>query len=156
MRDLMRRLRLTVNETKTRVCSAEDTFDYLGYTIGRMYAPQTGNPYLGVKPSATKIQGLCREIRALTERRWLWLSEAEQIARLNRCVGGWANYFCLGTVTKAYRRVAAHLRHRVRQWLVRKHHAQGSKPRYSDTYLHDTLGLLRLQRRPNRVSWTNA
>ncbi len=157
MRALMTRLRLTVNEQKTRVCAAGETFHFLGYTIGRLYAPQTGNPYLGVKPSAKKIQGLCREIHALTERRWLWLSEAEQIARLNRCVGGWANYFCLGTVTKAYRQVAAYLSHRVRQWLVRKHKEQGSKrSRYSDTYLHETLGLLRLRRRPNRVSWANA
>jgi RNA-directed DNA polymerase len=157
MRDLMTRLRLTVNETKTRVCSAEEPFAFLGYTIGRLYAPQTGKPYVGVKPSATKIQGLCREIRALTDRRWLWLSEAEQIARLNRCVDGWANYFCLGTITKAYRQVTAHLCHRVRQWLVRKRQEQGSKcSRYSDTYLHETLGLLRLRRRPNRYLWANA
>jgi RNA-directed DNA polymerase len=157
MREMMTRLRLTVNEQKTRVCPAGDTFDFLGYTIGRMYAPRTGNPYTGVKPSAKKIQGLCREIRALTERRWLWLTETEQIARLNRCVDGWANYFCLGTITKAYRQVVAYLGHRVRQWLVRKHRGQGSKrSRYSDTYLHQTLGLLRLRRRPNRVAWANA
>jgi hypothetical protein len=102
MREMMTRLRLTVNEQKTRVCPAGDTFDFLGYTIGRLYAPQTENPHFGVKPSAKKIQGLCREIRALTERQWLWLSEGSLIARLNQCVGGWANYFCLGTTTKVY------------------------------------------------------
>jgi len=79
------------------------------------------------------------------------------IARLNRCVAGWANDFCLGTITKAYRQVAAYLSHRVRQWLVRKRKEQGSKrARYSDQYLHDTLGLLRLRRRPNRYSWASA
>ena len=157
MRAMMQRLRLTVNETKTRVCSVDEPFRFLGYTIGQMYAPRTGCSYLGVKPSATKIQGLCREIRALTERRWLWLSEGELVARLNRCVGGWANYFCLGTITKAYRQVTAYLQHRVRQWLVRKHQEQGSKrSRYSYQYLHETLGLLRLQRRANRVLWARA
>ncbi len=157
MRDMMQRLRLTVNEAKTRVCTVDESFNFLGYTIGRFYGPQAGNPYIGVKPSAPKIQGLCREIRAHTERRWLWLPEAELVARLNRCVGGWANYFCLGTTAKAYRQVSAYLSHRVRQWLVRKHKLQGSKrARYSHQYLHDTLGLLRLQRRPNRVLWANA
>lgn len=157
MRTMMARLRLTVNEQKTRVCSADETFDFLGYTIGRMYAPQTGHPYIGVKPSAKKIQGLCRKIRAHTERRWLWLSSEELIVRLNRCVGGWANYFCLGTITKAYRQVAAYLSHRVRQWLVRKHKEQGSKrSRYCDQYLHETLGLLRLRRQPNRLLWAKA
>jgi group II intron reverse transcriptase/maturase len=157
MKAMMARLRLTVNEAKTRVCPADEPFHFLGYTIGRFRGVQAGNSYIGVKPSAKKVQGLCREIRAHTERRWLWLPEAELVARLNRCVGGWANYFCLGTTAKAYRQVAAYLSHRVRQWLVRKHKEQGSKrSRYSHHYLHDTLGLLRLRRRPNRVSWAHA
>jgi group II intron reverse transcriptase/maturase len=48
MRDMMAQLRLTVNETKTRCCQGPDeAFDFLGYTIGRCYAPQTGWAYLG-------------------------------------------------------------------------------------------------------------
>jgi group II intron reverse transcriptase/maturase len=157
MRDMMRRLRLTVNETKTRVCTVDESFNFLGYTIGRLYAPRTGKPYIGVKPSAKKIQGLCREIRAQTERCWLWLSPEELVVKLNRSVGGWANYFCLGTVTKAYRHVTAYMHHRVRQWLVRKYKLQGTKAsRFSYQYLHETLRLLRLQRRPNTFPWANA
>src|SRR5437764_2646797 len=39
MRSLMERLKLTVNETKTRLCRLpEDTFDFLGYTIGRCWS----------------------------------------------------------------------------------------------------------------------
>jgi hypothetical protein len=34
--------------------------------------------------------------------KWAWLSEREQVARLNRKLEGWANYFCLGQVHKAY------------------------------------------------------
>ena len=40
MRDMMTKLRLTVNESKTRLCRLpEETFDFLGYTIGRCYSP---------------------------------------------------------------------------------------------------------------------
>ena len=36
MRDMMSKLKLTVNETKTRVCSLpEEKFDFLGYTFGQ-------------------------------------------------------------------------------------------------------------------------
>jgi hypothetical protein len=43
MREMMSRLRLTVNETKTRLCRLpEETFDFLGYTIGRCWSPKTG------------------------------------------------------------------------------------------------------------------
>lgn len=43
MRGMMSKLRLTVNETKTRLCRVpEGTFDFLGYTIGQCWSPRTG------------------------------------------------------------------------------------------------------------------
>ena len=36
MRGMMSKLKLTVNEEKTRICKVpEETFDFLGYTFGR-------------------------------------------------------------------------------------------------------------------------
>jgi group II intron reverse transcriptase/maturase len=150
MRDLMARLKLTVNEAKTRLCRGPDEpFNFLGYTIGRCYWAKTGWAYIGVKPSDKKIQGLFREIHEQTDRRWLWLEPEQVVGRLNRLLRGWANYFCLGTVAAAYRKVTAHACHRLRQWLVRKYKVQESRwSRFADGYLHETLGLIRLQRRP--------
>src|SRR5712692_10540192 len=43
MRAMMRTLKLTVNETKTRLCRVPDeSFRFLGYTLGRCYSPTTG------------------------------------------------------------------------------------------------------------------
>src|SRR5208337_1986499 len=43
MRALMSKLKLTVNEEKTRICRVpEGEFDFLGYTFGRMYSARTG------------------------------------------------------------------------------------------------------------------
>jgi group II intron reverse transcriptase/maturase len=150
MRNMMSRLRLTVNETKTRLCRGPDEpFNFLGYTIGRCFAPKTGQAYLGVRPSAKKIQGLNLKLSAQTERLWLWLDVDEMVGRLNHILRGWANYFCLGTVTAVYRTVTAHACHRLRQWLVRKFKVRRSRwSRFSDRYLHETLRLLRLRRRP--------
>jgi RNA-directed DNA polymerase len=70
MRRLMSKLRLTVNETKTRLCRVpEETFDFLGYTIGRCYSPRTGRPFIGTRPSAKKIANLRDVVRELTDRR---------------------------------------------------------------------------------------
>jgi group II intron reverse transcriptase/maturase len=157
MRDMIRKLKLTVNDQKTRVCRAwDEPFTFLGYTIGRCYRVQDGHPYMGVKPSEKKIQAICREISELTARRWCWQSLKEVVVRLNQKVGGWANYFCLGTVTRAYQRVENHLHYRLRQWWYRKHQGRGTRSCPSFSYLHDELGLLRLRRRPDRLPWANA
>jgi group II intron reverse transcriptase/maturase len=150
MRAMMAKLKLTVNEAKTRLCHGPDeAFDFLGYTIGRCHSRKTGWAYLGVRPSAKKIQGLNLKLSEQTDRRWLWLDVDEMVGRLNHVLRGWGNYFCLGTVTAAYRRVTAHACHRLRQWLGKKFPRQGPKwSRYSDRHLHEGLGLLRLQRRP--------
>ena len=154
MRTMMSRLRLTVNETKTRLCRGPDEpFNFLGYTIGRCYSPKTGWPYIGVRPSDKKIQGLNLKLSGQTSREWLGLDTEEIVGRLNRLLRGWGNYFRLGTVSAAYRTVTAHVCHRLRQWLGRKFGVRRwGWSRYPDRYLHETLGLLRLRRQPCQPS----
>jgi RNA-directed DNA polymerase len=159
MRDMMRELKLTVNEAKTRLCRVpEDSFTFLGYTIGQNYSPRTGRGYIGPRPSARKISELCAEIGEQTGRSWTWLSPGAMIRRLNQKLRGWANYFCLGRVEVAYRHVMAYTGHRLRQWLGRKHRVQGPRrARYSDRYLREELGLVWLPELPRpRVLWAKA
>lgn len=43
MRCMMERIKLAVNEKKTKLCRVPaETFDFLSYTFGRCYSPQTG------------------------------------------------------------------------------------------------------------------
>jgi len=158
MRSMMERLKLTVNETKTRVCRLpEETFDFLGYTIGRCYSTKTGKAYLGTRPSKKRITRLCRAIREETRRRWTLLEAQDRVEKLNRMLTGWANYFCLGPVSKAYRTVDTHARHRLRQWLCAKHKVKGQgTTRFPDEYLEQTLGLVRLQAMTRNFPWANA
>ena len=156
MRDLMTRLKLTVNESKTRVCVVpQETFDFLGYTFGRLWSPRTGRPYLGVCPSKKRIQRICVRVSELTDRRTTSRSVAEVVADLNRLAAGWANYFCLGSVSKAYRIVEEHLRYRLRQWLNRKHKIRLGVHHLTDAQ-SDALGLLRLTGRKGSLPWANA
>jgi group II intron reverse transcriptase/maturase len=158
MRGMMSTLRLTVNETKTRLCRVpEGTFDFLGYTIGQCWSPKTGKSYIGTKPSAKKIERLKREISDQTSRKWFWTDVEDRVARLNRMLLGWSNYFCLGPVSPAYRAVDRHARHRLRQWLRRKHKLKSrGTSRFPDQYLHDVLGLVRLSDLPKSFPWAKA
>jgi RNA-directed DNA polymerase len=159
MRQIMRQLQLTVQEAKTQICRvSEDTFEFLGYTFGRNYSPRSGRSYLGPRPAAASVQEICAAISEQTRPTWGWLDPGELVRRLNQQLRGWANYFCLGNVSRAYQRVMAHTCFRLRQWLGRKYHVQGtSRARYSYRYLREKLGLVWLPAlaRP-RSLWANA
>jgi RNA-directed DNA polymerase len=53
LREIMGKLKLTVNEEKTCICKVpEGEFDFLGYTFGRMYSARTGQERLGLGVSS--------------------------------------------------------------------------------------------------------
>jgi hypothetical protein len=155
MQDLMTKLKLTVNQAKTRVCMLpEEKFDFLGYTFGRCYSPQTGRAYLGTTPSKQRVQRIGAAISAATRRNHTQQTAEALVVRLKREVIGWANYFCLGPVSKAYRAVERHTRRRLRQWLCAKHKLPGAgTARYPDDTLHERFGLVRLTQRTGSFPW---
>ena len=155
MRDMMTKLKLTVNEKKTRVCKLpEEKFDFLGYSFGRCYSPKTGRAYIGTTPSKKRVQRICRAISAATRRSQTQQAAEQLVEQLNRQIIGWANYFCLGPVSKAYRAVEEHTRRRLRQWLCTKHQRKGAGTTgYSDQLLHNRFGLVRLAERTASFPW---
>ncbi len=152
MRSMMSKLKLTVNETKTRICVLPDgAFDFLGYTFGRCYNHRTGAAYLAASPAKKKIAKLCDAIGAQTSSRRTPLDEEEMVGRLNRKLRGWVNYFDLGSVSRAYDAVNYHVTSRLRRWLCRKHKVRGpGYSRYPDRYLYLKLGLYQLSRSGRR------
>jgi RNA-directed DNA polymerase len=158
MRNMMARLRLTVNERKTRIGRVPgESFQFLGYQIGRCFSPRTGHTYLGMRPTRPAVQRLCRALSEKTSRRSLSLEVEEMVRSLNLRLGGWANYFQLGQVSPAYRAVDQHVRYRLRKWLCWKHKVAGSgKTRFPDEYLYQTLGLIRLPLRTRFLPWAKA
>ena len=158
MQRIMTALKLTVNEKKTRIARVpEESFDFLGYTIGRCYSVRTGRAFIGTRPSRKSTRAICAEIGAMTRSHSYRKAAAAVVAEINRKLQGWGNYFCLGAVSRAYRAVDNHARHRLRQWLNGKHRSRGVHPiRYPATYLHDELGLLQLERRTCNLPWAKA
>jgi len=78
----MSKLKLTVNEEKTRICKVpEGEFDFLGYTFGRMYSARTGQARLGYRPSKKSIKRMVEQIHALTDRTRTWQETTKLVAR---------------------------------------------------------------------------
>ena len=146
MREIMGKLKLTVNEEKTRVCKVpEGEFDFLGYTFGRMYSARTGHARIGYRPSKKSIQRMVSSIHELTEQATTWQEATELVRTINRKLSGWANYFRVGTVNKAYRAINSYTAVRLRRWLCIKHKVRGSRyGAYPASYLYEKLNLVRL------------
>lgn len=81
------------------------------------------------------------------------LDAAEVVGQLNRKLEGWANYFCLGPVSAAYRAVDAHAQERLRRWLCKKHQTAGrGTSRFPAQVLYGKLGLVRLASSTHNLS----
>jgi hypothetical protein len=157
-REIMVKLKLQVNEEKTRNCKVpQETFDFLGYTFGRLYSPKTGKARLGMRTSKKSIKRMIEKVHALTERTTSWQETTKMVGKLNRSLRGLANYFNVGWDTGAYRALDNYTAPRLRRWLRFKCKLRQRKGgSYPLSHLYGHFGLVRLTARGREQAWATA
>src|SRR2546429_6711111 len=122
--------------------------------FGRCYSTKTGRAYLGTTPSTKRVQRICASISEETGRNKTTLDAKVVVKKLNQMLNGWANYFCLDPVSKAYRAVDKHTRKRLRQWLCIKHKVRWpGKKRFPTASFYQVLGLVSLTEQTASRPW---
>lgn len=148
LKDVMTRIGLTVNETKTKLREATTgRFDFLGYTFGPYWDRRTGKRYLGAGPSAKSRQRLKAKVHALTVPGNV-LPWPAVCNRLNTMLAGWQAYFGYGTLSRTYKDVNWYVANRVRHFLRRRHkvRSRGSR-QFSTAHVFDDCKVLELGRK---------
>ena len=142
---------LQLNETKTRICNARnETFDFLGYTLGPLMWRKSGRHYTGATPSKKAVRRLQERVRGMLHRgnHAPW---PEVVMPLNRVLRGWANYFGYGTLSPARRAVDWYVYVRVRSFLRRRHKLRGrGTRRFPYVRVFGELGVLSVQKLPRQ------
>ncbi len=158
MRNMMTALKLTVNEDKTQVRQAPaEAFDFLGYTFGLHWTRRRQRKTLCEAPSQKRVMRVCRKISMMTDRKRSGLDVTDLVKELNPVLRGWANYFCLGPVSNAYRAINSHTRYRFRRWWGAKHKGWKFAPCwYWSPWLERAFGLLQLRWDPSRLPHAKA
>lgn len=146
VRRALERMGLRLNEAKTSIRNAcSETFDFLGFTLGRQKSQRTGYWCFPSKPSKRSIErfkeGICEVLGHGN------MAPIEEVVRsLNRKIRGWAAYFQLGAHGVAFKGLNRFVANRARQFLRRRHKvpSRGTK-RFGRREIYSDFGVVSIE-----------
>jgi len=142
-------LDLELNRDKTKVVDLRQpgaSLDFLGFTFRYNRSLKgCGFRYLNVAPSAKALQAQREALRKMINTRHSHVPVPYLIARVNRQLRGWANYFSFGYPRKAKRTMNWYVRLLLTKHLRRRSQRPFRPPRGRSFYQHlKQLGLIYL------------
>lgn len=145
LRKFLGRLKLLVNEEKTKLISAWTGFDFLGVTFRKQRIPARPRVAMCyVWPSRRSMQRIRDKVRTVVGD-GLQFSLTEKIVRLNRVIRGWGVYFRSLNSALAFQKVDYYVWRKLTRWMRLKHHSRTRVIKGSPDALYRRVGLVTLR-----------
>ena len=155
LRQILERLKLALNETKTKIVNAhKGKFDFLGFTLWMGESRKTGNLYPHVQPSKKALQTIKDRVTELTKRTRTVKPLKWVVNELNATVRGWVGYFHYRNCSSALKSLRYHVEERLRTHLRKRHKIKDRGTGYilfSGRVLYREHGLYKV---PTTACWT--
>jgi RNA-directed DNA polymerase len=157
LRQILERLKLTLNETKTKIVNAHrESFNFLGFSIRMGESRKTGKLYPNVQPSKKALQIIKDRVTELTKRTRTVKPLAWNVNEVNATARGWVGYFHYRNCSSALKNLRHHAEERLRTHLRKRHKIQDRGAgyfRFSSRALYGKYGLYKV---PTTAGWTKA
>jgi len=157
LRHILERLKLSLNETKTKIVNAhKEKFDFLGFSIRMAESWKTGNLYPHVQPSKKSLQKIKDRVTELTMRRRTIMPLEWIVKEVNATVKGWVGYFHYRNCSKALGQIRSHIKERLITHLCKRHKIRNRNAgyvRFPDRLLYKRYNLYKV---PTTAVWVKA
>jgi group II intron reverse transcriptase/maturase len=156
-RQILERLKLSLNETKTKIVNAfDEKFEFLGFSIWMGKGRKTRNYYPHVQPSKKALQKIKDRVTELTTRRRTIMPLDWIVKEVNATVRGWAGYFHYRNCSKALGQIRSHVEERLITHLRKRHKVRNRNAGYAkfpNRLLYERYNLYKV---PTTAVWTKA
>lgn len=157
LRQILERLQLTLNETKTKVVNSHwEQFNFLGFTIGMKESSKSGKIYPNVQPSKKSLQAIKDRVTAITQRNMTVKPIEKVVGEVNATVRGWVSYFHFKNCSNVLRSLKGHVESRLQTHLRRRHKIKERGTGGIKFSSHKLYGIYGLYKVPTTAGWTKA
>lgn len=145
IRTFLSRLKLLVNEEKTRLVSVRTGFDFLGATFRKQRKLfRSHETMCYVWPSRRSMQRFRDKVRTLVDGD-RQCSLSEKVNKLNPVIRGWGAYFRLLNSALAFMKVDYYVWRKLTRWMRAKHSSRTRVIKGSPSALYRRVGLVTLR-----------
>lgn len=157
VRQVLERLDLTLNESKTRMVDArQESFIFLGFEIRVSKSWKSGKSYQHICPAPKSLAKIKERITRLTARERTPIPIKDIVGSMNASLRGWSGYFHYRNSSGVLEKVKTHAEERLRKHLMKRHKVKDrgiGLGRFPSQQLYTKYGLYKV---PTKAGWKTA